>query len=301
MLMGEHAVLFGHTAIASAVDKWIHVQLRARDDRLIKIDSALGTYESTIDQIAESSSLSFVVAAIQQVKPQLPSGFDLSIESEFSHTVGLGSSAAVTAATVAALNAFCKRDNTPSALFEDSLAVVHQVQNGRGSGTDLAASVYGGVIAYQVNPRRVERLAPELPLRLFYAGYKTKTPVVLERVEQESVGFESLLSPLYQLMHESSEAAKSAIAEADLSKLGRLMNLYQGLMDALGVNDAALSEMIYTLRQSEGTYGAKISGSGLGDCVITLGHPKPVWPHTQYEAIPICVSEEGTSTHVDEA
>ena len=49
------------------------------------------------------------------------------------------------------------------------------------------------------------------------------------------------------------------------------MDLHQGLQDALGVSNLILSNIIFKLREMRGIKGAKISGSGLGDCVIALG------------------------------
>ena len=45
----------------------------------------------------------------------------------------------------------------------------------------------------------------------------------------------------------------------------------QGLMDALGVNNAKLAELVFALRADPKIHGSKISGSGLGDCVVGLG------------------------------
>jgi mevalonate kinase len=61
-------------------------------------------------------------------------------------------------------------------------------------------------------------------------------------------------------------------------------------MDALGVNDAKLSEMIYQLRADNRVQGAKISGSGLGDCVISLGLPGDA---AGLQAIAVQASERG--------
>ena len=59
-----------------------------------------------------------------------------------------------------------------------------------------------------------------------------------------------------------------------MNVLGEIMNIHQGLQDALGVNNAILSELIFSLRSHPHIYGAKISGAGLGDCVIGLGKVK---------------------------
>lgn len=292
MLMGEHAVLFGHRALACAVDKYMHVSLQPRDDRDVVIDSALANYQSSLDQLADDERLSFVLAAIRRFQNQLPSGFTLTIRSEFSHTVGLGSSAAVTAGAVAAIITFATGKHPDNeSLFDQALAVVHEVQDGRGSGTDLVASVYGGLIAYTVNPRQIEALPGIPPISLFYAGYKTRTPDVLKIVEVRSTSQPQIYTDLYRLMHQTTVAAEAAIAAQDWAELGKLMDIYQGLMDALGVCDKTIADMIWRLRGSDQINGVKISGSGLGDCVIALGRDAAL--EMPYEEIPVAVSAKG--------
>ncbi|UTW05272.1 GHMP kinase [Amphritea atlantica] len=298
MLMGEHAVLFGQRALACAVDKRITVELSPRADRIVTIDSALAQYRSNLDALRPEPELSFVLSAIERQSAQLSTGFDLQIRSEFSHTVGLGSSAAVTAAVVTALQAFIGNDCDDSqALFTEALAVVHQVQDGRGSGTDLVAAVFGGVVGYTVGSAdvapRIKRLQGIPAISLYYVGYKMKTPDVLKRVEGFAAHSPELYDGLYRLMGQTTEQAEQAVDSADWSQFGRLMNIYQGLMDALGVNDRQLAEIIYTLRSEPEVLGAKISGSGLGDCVLALGCPANL--QLAYEQIPVTVSAEGVT------
>jgi len=294
MLMGEHAVLFGHRAIACAVDKYIEVELRPRADNLVVIDSVLAQYRSTLEELDSEPALSFVLVAIKSVRACCDSGFELKISAGFSSTVGLGSSAAVSAAVMAVLLRFTGQSAGKREIFQKALAVVHEVQGGRGSGTDLAASVYGGLIGYSIEPRQVQPLPvpnDQLPhLSLHYCGYKMKTPDVLAYVEQRSAESPELFRSIYQLMHQTSVAAEQAILAADFVQLGRLMDIYQGLMEALGVNDATLSGMIWSLRQQTGVQAAKISGSGLGDCVLALGDAQPL---TGFEKIEFAISTTG--------
>lgn len=293
MLMGEHAVLFGHKALACAVDKYIHIELESIATREVLIDSTLAQYRSSLSDLAADDRLSFVLAAVAMYADCLPSGIKITIRSEFSHTVGLGSSAAVTAGVVAALASFVKDKTDRDSLFDRSLAVVHQVQGGRGSGTDLVASIYGSIVSYRIEPREIKAL-PALPnISLYYAGYKTKTPDVLKHVEGLASHYPELYHQIYQLMGSVADNAEQAIAQQDWQKLGQLMNNYQGLMDALGVADKAICDIVYTLRQSKHITGAKISGSGLGDCVIALGSDPDL--SITYEQIPVSVSVQGVS------
>lgn len=302
MLMGEHAVLFGQRALACAVDKRIAVTLTPREDRNVNIDSALAQYHSSLDQLQSEPALSFVLTAIERKAARLPNGFDLQIRSEFSHTVGLGSSAAVTVAVVTALQAYTgSRCDDHQALFNETLAVVHQVQDGRGSGTDLVAAVFGGVVGYTVatadTAPQIRALQGIPTISLFYVGYKMKTPDVLKRVEGFAAQSPKIYAELYRLMGQTAEQAELAVDNRDWPQFGRLMNIYQGLMDALGVNDRNLAEIIYTLRRYPDVLGAKISGSGLGDCVLVLGNPSdyPFSYEQSYEQIPVAVSQKGVT------
>ena len=70
------------------------------------------------------------------------------------------------------------------------------------------------------------------------------------------------------------------------------MNHYHGLLDALGVCDKTLATIVYTLRQQAAVLGAKISGAGLGDCILALGTPdaKDI---CQFMHIPVASTEVG--------
>lgn len=293
MLSGEHAVLQGELALVAAVDARIHLHWAARGDRQIHIQSALAEYQGSLDALPPEPALSFVLAALTARLSELPCGLDLQIASEFSHEQGLGSSAAVVAAMQLGLQVFLGEEIALDRAFEQGLKTIHQVQAGRGSGSDLAASLYGGLVAYRMQPRQIERLAGQIPLSLVFSGYKMKTPDVLRWVEKRWQTQPELLAALYRLMGQTSEAMAEALRQEDWITLGQLMNTYQGLMDALGVNDATLSEIIYRARALPAILGAKISGSGLGDCVLLLGElaPQALAPYSQ---LSVRVSPRGT-------
>ena len=105
----------------------------------------------------------------------------------------------------------------------------------------------------------------------------------------------SLQSKLYKLMGETTQQAYKALQEQQWNDFYLLVNTYQGLMDALGVNDATLSKMIYSLRTL--APAAKISGSGLGDCVMSFGQIKMPLPESllSFQQIDCQISNQGLS------
>lgn len=285
MLFGEHAVLHGSPAIVAAINKYLTVTLTQRHDQLINIHSRqYGAFSTTTNNFVVQPPFEFVLTAIMQKLPECKSGFELTIDAEFSGVVGFGSSAAVTIATLAVLHQWL--NNQPlelRSLFLQAKTVIQKVQ-GMGSGADVAASVYGGVVLYRINPMTIEKIADALPIILVYSGKKMPTSAVVSLVESKREKYPELFGKLYQAIESCSNGAVAAIRSQNWAEVGELMNVHQGLQDALGVNNEILAELIFRLRNYPEVYGAKISGSGLGDCVVALGAvPDGTFPQNQQQ------------------
>ena len=342
MLLGEHSVLHNQPAIVFAVNKQVTVELIPTNFNQIKIESELGTHNIDLNNFNDSNSkkievvkpFEYVLQAIQFLYPQLlksrldtetnidanqqsqqsNSGYILRIDSEIKSDLGLGSSAAITVATVGAL-LWCIKQQKPNQMevFNLSYEVVLAVQAGLGSGADIAASIFGGVIAYENNyanvyassPVKIEKLTEQLNITALYSGYKTKTKDVIAKVNEACKQSPEIYSELYKLMGKCTRDGIESIKKNALIKLGKVMNIYQGLLAALGVSDFCMDTMIEQLKSNSNNLGYKISGSGLGDCVIALyddeysncdsdsGHKLNNVSTSQFINIPVQISKSG--------
>ena len=81
----------------------------------------------------------------------------------------------------------------------------------------------------------------------------------------------TLYQRLYKEIGEVSTKARKTLLQGDISSLQKLFRQSQILQNQLGVNTPELQEIIDFLEKQPTICGAKISGSGLGDCVIGLG------------------------------
>lgn len=270
MLLGEHAVLHGHRSMVCAINRRITVQLFPATGKSVHIVSALGEYDAPLNELVDHPSFRFVLQAIRQHLGRLPSGFELRIDSEFSADIGFGSSAAVTVATHAALMRWVNGEPPPrEVLFSRSLETVHAVQ-GRGSGADLAASVFGGCVGYSTQPD-FQPLDIAVPLTAVYCGYKTPTPEVIGKVEQLRATNPEKYVRLYSEINDGVDQAVCALQKLDFPALGTILNRNHQLMDQMGVNTPELQEIVSALQADPNIFGAKISGSGLGDCAVGIG------------------------------
>lgn len=274
MLMGEHAVLRNKLALVCAIDKYIYVTLTPRHDCTVNVtSSAHGQLTTSLSDLQITRPFTFVTAAILHMRAKLKFGFDLVIESDFSDQIGFGSSAAVTVATLVALQlcSGCYSEKGSRQLLLAARQVIRKVQ-GVGSAADAAASIYGGVLAYRVAPLFIKRIASFVPLTVIYSGSKVSTKEVISKVAALRARHTKTFAILDSAIEGCVREGARAIARKNWKVLGEVVNIHQGLQESLGTSNAVLSGMVFALRSVEDNiFGAKISGAGLGDCVIGVG------------------------------
>jgi mevalonate kinase len=260
MLLGEHAVLRGHACLVTAINRRVTVAVSTRDDGMVHITSALGSFSTPRHEISEHPSFRFVLACLAHLPQAFASGCDIEIHADMPATIGFGTSAAVTVAMLAALSG----ETDKARLMREARAIIQQVQ-GRGSGADVAASVYGGVVHYRMQDGAAELVSQEPhPVAALYCGYKTPTPEVIARVDEhwrdDPQGRDAIFTRMGELAGQGID-----------HNFGDRLNEGQTLMTRLGVSTPELDQCVEILRASPGIRGAKISGSGLGDCAIGWG------------------------------
>lgn len=166
MVAGEFAVLEkGYPLIVMAVDRYVYTTIE--DDTVYKFTSEnFDLYDLTWEYNGHvifdeySPRLKFVTSALTTVLTYLKergvatTPFSMSVHSELDDEetgakYGLGSSAAVvTSVVTAVLEKFLQYRPTRSLIFKLA-AIAHVRTQGSGSGADIAASTYGGVLHYK--------------------------------------------------------------------------------------------------------------------------------------------------------
>lgn len=304
MLAGEYAVLQGELGVVAAVDQRIQVALTTRKDRDITIVSdQLGEFHGRLDNIYVEEPFQFILAALNHYKDKLTYGVNISVHSDFLSTIGLGSSAAVTIATLAALNSHLNQLFDRKLLLKEGIELVRIIQ-GTASGADVSASVFGGVVGYRSIPLVGEKLSNFPPINLVYSGYKVPTAEAIRRAmafkEESPEIYQHIMSGIGQC----AENAARAIRLKQWDLLGEIFSAQQSFMKELRVSDDNIDEIIQQLDDVATIKGSKISGSGLGDCVIAIGElPAGYFPQNERQRrigvrqIPVRISEQGVMLH----
>lgn len=272
MLLGEYAVLFNEPALVCAIDRYITVTLTPLHNSQVIINSDLGHYQGDLHHLTIIPPLEFVLTAIQQ-SCVTKKGFILDITADFSDQYGFGSSAAVTVATTAVLLHYHKKIFTPHELLLKARHVIQTVQ-GNGSGADVAASVFGGLISYQKDPLFVEQIHFPQEIHLIYSGKKARTKDVIKSIIK-AYDFNPKLQELFKKYRKNHEIIVRAIQTGEWDIVGKQLALYQKVLSLLGANTAVLNHLISACKKIPSIIGAKISGAGFGDCIIVVGELAP--------------------------
>ena len=280
MLLGEHAVVYNHPCLVTAVDQRMKATIELLDSSTFELeapDVKVSGYKKSLSDLGKGEipkGAQFVEIAIKNFKEKYPfkNGVRVTTLSEFSSQFGFGSSSASTVCVVKALSELMGKKLSNKELFNISYKTVLDIQ-GKGSGFDIAAAIYGGTLYFVTGGKTIEPLrVKELPMVIGYSGVKADTVTLINQVSEKAKEFPSVVDGIYKQIHELVDLAKEELIKEDWKRFGMLMNINQGLLAALGVSIPKLANMIYAARES-GAYGAKLSGAGGGDCMIAIIAP----------------------------
>ncbi|MGW0792242.1 phosphomevalonate kinase [Streptomyces sp. NPDC002911] len=295
---GEYAVVEpGTPAILVAVDREITVTVSDAATTHGVISCDLGPRTRPAHVVAAKATVSRLLAEHGMPMPTL----DVSTHSQLherGRKFGLGSSGAVTVATVRAVAAFCGLELSHDHLFRLALLATARIDP-KGSGGDLAASTWGGWIAYRAPDRDlvldlarrrgvaealhtpwpgydVRRLPPPrgLALEVGWTGRPASTTSLVaalhRRTWRGSAAHRTFVKTSTDFVHAAAAALETGDRTGLLRQIRRARHELARLdEDAdLGIFTTELTALCDAAESVGGA--AKPSGAGGGDCGIAL-------------------------------
>jgi mevalonate kinase len=276
ILFGEHAVVYGRPAIAIPV-----TQVRAtavvepyagEGVRLIAPDLARDMH---LSDAAEGDPLA---AAVRQVcratgLRQLPDML-ITVTSQIPVASGLGSGAAIAAATIRAVAGYLGFSHLATNDWVSSLTYeVEKIHHGTPSGIDNTVVTYERPVYFvrQQPQNRIETFKVAVPLYLLIAdtGISSSTKDVVADVRRQWRANPAVLESLFDECGQIAEAARLAIETGQLQEIGRLMIANQALLEAMTVSSPELEKLV-EVGVEAGALGGKLSGAGRGGNMIAL-------------------------------
>ncbi len=279
ILFGEHAVVYGHPALAAATDQRTHVEV-----------DCCGT-EFTVNGFRIHDRFhSYLLTAVERVwNRQEP--IRIQTEGGVPSASGTGSSAALTVACVGALHRLLNRGDL-AGVAQDSFRVERLTQGG-GSPTDTSTATAGGGIAISRSDeppavgeklwdvvwdqpgeeRRswtVERIEiPDLTVVVGNSGVKGRTDEQVAKVAHAAKKNAMVREALTDIGRITRDAVP-LLRKKDFTAIGALMDKAHQALHMVGVNHPAVEQLVQAARNTPGTLGAKLTGAGGGGSMFAL-------------------------------
>jgi mevalonate kinase len=269
ILAGEHAVVYGHPAVAIPVQA-LRASARLTEEAGEKVSLFLGDLgiEATLpalDPVPALRPFARILSAAAAFGAPLR-GLALEVSSAIPVGRGLGSSAAVSAACFRALAARAGADLSDAELSALTFEI-EKVHHGTPSGVDNATVSHGRPVLFRKgeNPQLLPTGA--FAFVLSDAGSAPSTREMVERVRGLRDARPAETRDLLERMGRVALRTAEALRGGTPAVLGALLAENHGLLRDLGLSTDRI-EGLCAAASSAGAHGAKLTGGGGGGYVV---------------------------------
>ncbi len=276
ILLGEHAVVYGSHAIAAPIPLAIQARVEDAPVGIHLIIPQWGVEERILPDHDYKYSIYNSLNMILQSLELADQNMRILVFPHVPRAMGLGGSAALAVAIIRALSEHFQlglTEDEVNKLAYESEKIVH----GTPSGIDNTMATYGKFILYRKDtpPLFKEIHVPKpLPIVIGLSGVEGLTLKMVRQVRQAWEKNKPLYDRIFNQINDLTLQAVEAIQAYDLEKLGYLMNINQGLLNAIQVSSWELEELVEIARKN-GALGAKLTGGGGGGAIIALCPENP--------------------------
>lgn len=274
MLFGEHAVVYDRHCLVAAINERLEISMEKIPEKKLVIDLDSVHHEIKIADI-DLNNLHEIFKFIDAItynfnaKFQIHEGIKIKVLKHFSSDYGFGSSAAITAAVSKGFFALFEKKHTDHELFDLGYKSILDAQR-VGSGFDLAASLFGGIVFFKTAGKEIKKISQDVEFITCYTGIKASTAKIVielkEKIKKNQSQFDKYFDDIEKIVF---AAEKELIGKNDREVLGKLMNDNQEILRKIGVSSDRIDTLL-DVAIKNGAYGGKISGAGVGDCIIIL-------------------------------
>jgi mevalonate kinase len=275
ILFGEHAVVYGHPAIAvplTAVQVTVRAEAAPPGSGITLHAADLGHTLALTDLPPDDplyDALAYPIQlALQTLRCPAPD-LRLTVRSTIPIASGLGSGAALAAALIRAVYAALGQpidDDTLNPLVYE----VEKRHHGTPSGIDNTTIVYARPVYFvRGQPPRTFSVARPFTLLVADSGQSSPTRLTVADVRRQVEAAPQRVGAILERIGHIVERARQAIETGDIASLGPLMDENHALLADLTVSCDLLDWLCQVAREA-GAQGAKLSGGGRGGNLIAL-------------------------------
>lgn len=283
ILLGEHAVVHGHPALAAALDRGVRCVAEPSE-----APTRLRIAAWDVDVTAgEGDFLARALACLARAAGVGDRAFDLRGDADLPPGAGLGSSAALSVAVARALTAA-----TGAPADDDRVARIadagERCFHANPSGVDVALATRGGAGLYRRGAGLTQLDAQPVELVIALSGQPRRTAAMVEKVGAALAAAPEAVGARLAELGTCAERGARAWCGGDLEALGGEMDRAHAGLAALGLSTDLLDDLV-ALARAAGALGAKLTGAGGGGAVIALapgeGAVEDAWRRAGHQVV----------------
>jgi mevalonate kinase len=249
LLLGEHAVVYGHPALAAAIPRYVTVEVEPAAQARIDLPGLSAPPALVNAAVALAREAGFHGMFHARVSSQIPLG------------AGLGSSAALGVALARAFKPGCPPGEAAGLAMH-----LERVLHGAPSGVDPAACAHAGMIFFQGG--KVEQIEGRAWICVLHTGIARGThSTVMPLAERRKT--DPRIDPLLARLGDLAREGLEGVRKKNFFSLGPAMDEAHGILRELGVSCPELDDAVTALKRA-GALGAKLTGAGGGGAAIGL-------------------------------
>lgn len=288
ILFGEHFVVYGYPSIIASIERFFSVDVSYYPEgpgEIIIVSSLGFTARKKGNEISFDNNLKYgdatLVESLYKIieyingveriqKDPMRGCLKVRLKSELPLGGGLGSSSAFCVSLAAAFYYYAHKKVDKSIICSNSINA-EKIININTSGADCTVSTFGGLGCYDKVKgfSKIDSFDCNIKFLVIDTGIAHDTYSMIQRVSKIKETKPELFSDICTSYLEIYQEGLESIREANLDKLGRMLDENHKLLSKISVSNT-LIEKIIKLCSSNKMLGTKITGAGGGGCIISL-------------------------------
>jgi mevalonate kinase len=280
ILFGEHFVVYGLPAIASALGAFTRADVKVVEGEGWTVDDQRPAtpgykkkkYEEAMQSI--TNVINHLNIDIERQKLKITFGGNLTAAS------GVGASAAQCTSLARALKKTFHL-NLDDEKINEAAYEGEKAYHGTPSGIDNTAATYGGLIWFVKNlsggKNIINLMQSKVKMLLVIAntGITASTKEVVANVRRLKDENPRKFEKIFRAYNQIVEKAKDALLKGELELIGDLMNQNHKLLQQIEVS-GKINDKLVGIALNNGASGAKMTGTGLGGLVIAFAENEDI-------------------------
>jgi phosphomevalonate kinase len=344
ILIGEYAVLYGAKSLVCAMDCYASVNVLPSASKQFEIAAPSLSIPITAFNIDSSGQAEFIESVKNDVTHKLgffkivfeeinriiqsrgyqfePITIEINTDDFFSangeNKYGFGSSAAMTVALIKALLTAVnlQNDYTIDDFFQLAFQIHRKAQGDLGSGIDIAASVYGNVLTYQLSDEKGIPTGHGRPVNRWdglyvlpiWAGHSTSTRKMVRSVDALKDSSPKIFDKIMMELMHCSENGCSSYIKKDRATFFDCIREFNMILSELGkqsntpIVSEAHSKLIDLISGTDAVY--KPSGAGGGDIGVAfcdsddeVDNIRQKLKRSEFQILDFSIAKDGMSVH----